>query len=272
MAVPALGQVESSEFTSLLPPEDGWTVLNEFCGATQWIEDGWLVQDVDFCPEFPPPSGQVFGYTKSLAEWDGVETFWYETRMYTDGESTEFPGIGPANFSLWSNGSTNCNFKIARDVARLNRDNVLPIVLVDIEPDVPHTHRVELYGDELYIWYIDGVVVDSGRPQGAYPSFNPNTNMGERSVFDENMVWWDYIRWGGPIPEEGSMDFAADGDVDAEDFYYVHDCLTKDGPLLLGGPENDAGPGCRFADSDNDGDVDLKDIAAFQNAYTGEGE
>ena len=60
--------------------------------------------------------------------------------------------------------------------------------------------------------------------------------------------------------------------MDAGDYYFVEDCLTKDGPGIFSGPDNDAGPGCRFADCDGDGDVDLRDIAAFQNAFTGEGE
>ena len=36
---------------------------------------------------------------------------------------------------------------------------------------------------------------------------------------------------------------------------------------INGGPDLDAGPGCRFADFDADSDVDLLDLAEFQNAF-----
>ena len=52
-----------------------------------------------------------------------------------------------------------------------------------------------------------------------------------------------------------------------DDFYFFHECLTSVRPGINGGPENDAGPGCRFADFNSDGDTDLLDFAKFQNAF-----
>jgi hypothetical protein len=51
------------------------------------------------------------------------------------------------------------------------------------------------------------------------------------------------------------------------DYYFAHECLTNRRPGINGGPHLDAGPGCRFTDFDFDGDVDLRDLAAFQNHF-----
>ena len=58
-------------------------------------------------------------------------------------------------------------------------------------------------------------------------------------------------------------DFDSDGGVHLGDFYFFQECVSNSGP------EDDAGPGCRFADFDDDTDVDLRDIAIFQNTFTG---
>ncbi|MFQ5415135.1 MAG: hypothetical protein ACE5E6_11825, partial [Phycisphaerae bacterium] len=124
------------------------------------------------------------------------------------------------------------------------------------------------YGEQQYIWYIDGDIAHADVPGGPYPEHNPAIAWRAKSAFLTSEVRWDYIRY-GDIPEDGSFDFDSDDDVDHQDYYYVQECLVKDGPGIFGGPRNDAGPGCRFADSDGDTDVDLRDIAAFQNAFTG---
>ncbi len=67
------------------------------------------------------------------------------------------------------------------------------------------------------------------------------------------------------IPDDASGDYDSDGVLKLFDLYFFDDCLTKDGPGIFGGPGNDAGPGCRFADFD--ADVDLLDFARFQNSF-----
>ncbi len=71
------------------------------------------------------------------------------------------------------------------------------------------------------------------------------------------------------IPLDGSGDYDSDAEVTLDDFYFFHECLSNRRPGINGGPGNDAGPGCRFADFDFDTDVDLLDIAAFQRTLTG---
>jgi hypothetical protein len=70
-------------------------------------------------------------------------------------------------------------------------------------------------------------------------------------------------------PVDGSADHDSNGDIDGRDFYFFHECLTNDRPGITDGPDNDAGPGCRFADFDSDTDVDLRNVATFQQVFTG---
>ena len=82
----------------------------------------------------------------------------------------------------------------------------------------------------------------------------------------ESTTVWDYMRR-GDIPLAGSGDFDRDGLLTLNDFYFFQECLTNIRPGINGGPGEDAGPGCRFADFDADGDVDLADYGAFQSAF-----
>jgi hypothetical protein len=63
-------------------------------------------------------------------------------------------------------------------------------------------------------------------------------------------------------------DFDSDDLVTHDDFYFFHECLTNERIGINGGPGNDAGPGCRFADFNADSDTDLSDFADFQNLFT----
>ncbi|MFH1416749.1 MAG: hypothetical protein ABII12_00465 [Planctomycetota bacterium] len=254
-----LGDVFSYEGNSF--PEDAeWNVVQLVCEPERWLEDGWFVQYVELCPGYPPPGGKEGTYRRPLEEYVGAQTFFVEWRMETDGDRSELPWGGPSNFAAGSNGPVNYRFSISQDMMDLNRDNTLPIVPVEFEAGVPHTHRLELYGDELYVWFLDGEIVDSGVPEGAFPSFNPRITWSSKAAWLPNTTRWDYIRYGA-IPEDGSGDFDSDGNLDGRDFYFFGDYLS--------GPGSDAGPGGRFADFDSDTDVDLTDFAAFQNGFTG---
>ncbi len=71
------------------------------------------------------------------------------------------------------------------------------------------------------------------------------------------------------MPVDGSGDYDSDAEVASDDFYFFHECLSNRRPGINGGPAQDAGPGCRFADFDFDDDVDLLDVAEFQLNFTG---
>lgn len=58
-------------------------------------------------------------------------------------------------------------------------------------------------------------------------------------------------------------DTEPDGDLDLVDFSQAHSCLVGSGP------DGQLAAGCKIFDFDDDGDIDLRDIAWFQAAFTG---
>jgi hypothetical protein len=78
------------------------------------------------------------------------------------------------------------------------------------------------------------------------------------------------IRWGyndapgtaAPIPHFGTGDCDGDGAVGAGDVITIGDCLA--------GPDGGLGMSCTCVDHDSDGDVDMADFSAFQEAFSSE--
>ncbi|MCH8852298.1 MAG: hypothetical protein IID41_06545 [Planctomycetes bacterium] len=250
-------QVVSYEAASL-PEDDGWEIFQLYCDPTVWTEDGWLFHDVQMCEDADPPEGQVAAYDRSVADFMGADTFFVEWVVETTADRSEIPFGGGAALSAWSFGGVNYVFFIARDQAKLNRDNTLPIIFVDIDPGVPHHYRLALFGSALYVWYLDGELVDSGVPEGPYPSVNPNINLSAKARDLPNVTKWDYVRY-GTIPADGSADFDSDDQVDAADLYFFQECLTT---------EAGGWAGCAWADMDGSGDVDCTDWALFVKAWS----
>jgi hypothetical protein len=159
---------------------------------------------------------------------------------------------------------------MTESAAVLLRDIFIPRVIVPISVGEPHTYRIEVYADE-YLWYIDGVIVDSGVPEAPYPDPNAQIVWGAEVTHDSAptaTTAFDYVRF-GEIPEPASGDYGNNGEVGLGDYRFVYDCLSKEGPDLLGGPGENTGPGCAFTDFDFDLDVDLFDFAEFASHYTG---
>ncbi|TWT45564.1 hypothetical protein RAS1_19920 [Phycisphaerae bacterium RAS1] len=241
------------------PPEAGWQVVQIWCDPRQWIDAGWFNQHVELCPGYPPPGGQQGVYRRLLAELAGATDSYVEWRVETDAARSEIPWGGGAIIAAADDGS-GYSFYIARDQAKLNRSNSLPIIFVDIVPGTPHTYRLEVRGAALYVWYVDGQVADSGVPVAAFPGANPEISWRAKAAWQANTTRWDYIRY-GTIPADASGDYDSDGDVDESDLYFFSECLLGEGVP--------SGPGCRFADFDADGDTDCDDWVAFQAHWTG---
>ena len=270
-AAPVVAGIVSYEATSFFPERVGWIRIHQPFLADRWLDDGWLFQNPELVDEGPVIFGEDDFYRRDIPELadDAIDNFFLKWMVETDGPQA-FGAVAPCSMVAGGISGVLYHFTIAKDKVQLKRDSQIPLVFFDIEPDVPHTYRLELQPG-TYTVYIDGEVVDAGVSEGPYPTADSTIVFGARAAIEASVTRWNFVRL-GQIPTDASFDFDSDEDVDHQDYYYVGECLGKDGPGIFGGPENDAGPGCRFADSDNDGDVDLKDIAAFQNAFTGEGE
>lgn len=248
----------------IFPEEVGWE-RTPFCDPDRRIDRGWLVQHVEVdCGG--PPGGDADRYIRSLKESAGETEFFFELRMQTDGDRSEIIGTAPASFVTADLFGVSYHFTMARDQVRFIRDNFLPLIFAEIDPDAPHTYRLELFGAELYAWYIDGQVVDSGVPEGAYPTPTGVLAWRARAWFLDSTTRWDYVRY-GTIPKDASGDYDSDAALGLDDFYFFHECLSVARPELPGGPGGNSGPGCRFADFDFDTDTDLRDFAKFQNTF-----
>lgn len=247
---------ECDQFPSAFGWEDG--VI--WCDPDLSIEEGWLVyRDLHLCEGYPPPNGQQAFYVRPLDDFIGVPSFFAQWVVETTAPRSEIPWAGGAAFGLGSYGLTGYSFYIARDQVKLNRDNRLPIIFVDIAPGTPHTYRLELYEGQQYIWYIDGQVVDSGVPEGPYPANDqPLIVWGARSAYFPNTTRWDYIRF-GTIPPGERGDVNCDGRINNFDI----------DPFVLALSDATAyaseHPACDIntADANADGQVNNFDIDGF---------
>jgi hypothetical protein len=258
-------QVFASDFLND-PVSEAWGPIQQVCDPTTWIEGGWYHQELD--PDTcPGPGGGRDVYRRSVAAFDGTTEFFTEFRIQADGDRSEISFGGPALLVLGNNAGVIYHVTIARDLVKFLRDIDLPILFIQIESGVPHTYRVELSPDR-YAFYIDHDLIDKGVPDGPFPAYDPRITWQGQSWYLPCHNAWDYIRY-GRLPEDASGDYDSDGAATLFDYYFVHECLIKDGPGIFGGPGENAGPGCRFTDFDRDADVDLLDIAEFANQFTG---
>jgi hypothetical protein len=196
------GGVISYEGT-VFPETEGWRRSTSLLYSDRTIENGWLVQRAEVIPTPPYLDTQEDDfYYHSLAAFSGASFFFLEWRVEADGPSSAIASVAPASIVAYGSFGIGYHFTIADDQIRLIRDNLLPIVFVDIEPGVPHTYLLELYGSDLYQFFIDGQLIDSGVPEGAYPTPDSEIVFGARAATPEGVttVRWDYIRY-GVIPE-----------------------------------------------------------------------
>ncbi len=261
-AVTACADVISYECTSF-PENEGWERSDRLFLADRWIDSGLLVQYAEIVDAGPPEVPEDDFYFRSLGQFAGSGSFFVDWRMETDGPREGIPACAPAGLVAGGMLAVHYHFTIAEDQVRFLRDPTFPIVWIDIEPGVPHTYRLELYGGEFYTWYIDGQLVDCGVPEGQYPTSDSRITFGSSAAGGPITTRWDYIRY-GTIPDDGSGDFDSDADRDLRDFYFFEECLRN------GGSGTDAAPSCTWADMDADGDADLLDFADFQVAFTPE--
>jgi hypothetical protein len=246
------------------PVSEGWAFVLQDCAPQTWNYEGWYHQrfDLDACP---PLSWGRDIYRRSLEALNGQAQFFTEFRLRTNGDRSEIPYGGPTLLALGNDGGVLYHITVSRDLVKFLRDVDLPIGYIEIEPDIPHVIRLELSVD-WYAFYIDGELIDEGVSEGPFPASNPRISCQGNARYLPCENAWDYIRV-GRIPDDASGDYDSDAVITASDFYFFHECLTNQRPGINGGPDLDAGPGCRFADFDSDSDVDLLDFAEFQNLF-----
>lgn len=254
---------------SVFPELEGWEHrLADTPGADRSLDDGWFVQSLDLPDGWPEPTGDADFYKRSLSEFVDVDQFFIEWRAVTDNPSWLLDHSQvPAVVSAAGNMGVVYHTTLTDSKTQLFRTTSIPLVFVEVLPGEPHVYRVEMRGSDSFAWFIDGTIVETGVPRNPYPDPTAFLIWGARRSYIDASVGWDYLRF-GVIPQDSSGDYDSDSVLTLFDQYFVHDCLTKDGPGIFGGPGQNAGPGCRFADFDSDTDADLLDFAVFQNLFS----
>ncbi len=250
------------------PDDVGWIRSDRLYLAGRTLDNGAFLQSPRIIQANGSTVGQDDFYQYSLNGFSGSEAFFAEWRVETTGSRDEMVGVGPASFVFSGDFGILYHFTIASNRVLFLRDSFVPAVWVDIDPGVPHEYRLNLFGEDLYEFFIDGDLIDFGVPEGVYSTEDSRIVFGARSVLVDSTTSWDYIRF-GMIPEDGSEDYDSDGVVTHDDFYFAQECLSDRRTGISGGPENNAGPGCRFTDFDGDHDADILDFAEFQNLFRG---
>ena len=206
-------------------------------------------------------------YRAGLAQYAGVR-FFLEWRIMSDAPAAEVDHHNGAALMVMVGGPVTYHFNMANGLVQLYTGHYANLYFL-IEPDVPHTYRLEVFGGDWFELWIDGVLAAADLPEDVFPTPDALMSFGGTYYLSGHTTRWDYVRI-GVIPIDGSGDYDSDEDVDRRDFYFFHECLTNRRPGINGGPDEDAGPGCRFADFDCDSDVDLLDLADFQITFTGQ--
>jgi len=245
----------------VLPVPGGFVAIQIYCDPETWNSNGFLYEHVDMCEA---GGGDQTNYRRSILDFFDTGDFFAEWRMETDGSSDQVIHVAPAAI-VWDGDGVDYHFVIARDLVKLNRDNLLPLVITEIEPGVPHVYRLELENGATpwYRYYIDHELIDEGEAEGAYPTgTDPRLFFRAWAYSSPSTTQWDYIRWGNLQTVKG--DFDSDGIIGASDVDYFEECLL--------GPEIQALPGCAWADFNDDTYVDCADRDAFQTAWNDTGD
>jgi hypothetical protein len=257
MAGHVFGGVETSEFNSF-PETDGWT-RNLFCTPERALENGSLLLSVAPNECAPPPVGDRDTYIRSVDGYEDSAEFFIEWRVYIDGDSSEFDWGGPVFVTAWTFGPVFYGCRISEDRVLFEVDDGFEHAVFPLEKGSAHTFRLELVGAVSYSFFVDDGLMMMGTPSGNYLAQIPSINLNTASAHLASEARWDYIRF-GDIPTDGSGDFDSEGGVELRDWRYFVECVERTG-ITPGDP------GCRWADMDFDGDVDLADFATFQALF-----
>ena len=166
----------------------------------RWIDDGWFVQEIDVGEgDGSPFSGDHDTYVLDIGLYTG-EPFYVEWRMITDAPNEEIDTHNGGAKMILVGGSVAYHCSMASGLARILRGYPYPTQYFEIEPGVPHTYRLEVYGAEYFSLSIDDVIVDDGLPEADWPTPTALISFGSLYYLNEHTTQWDYVRFGS-IPE-----------------------------------------------------------------------
>ena len=166
----------------------------------RWIDEGWLFQHVVARGNGGPFEGDNDSYRYSLSSFAELP-FFVEWRVITDAPNSEVDGNNGGAILAVAGSGVNApvvtyHFNMASGLARLLFGFPMPTLYFDIEPGVPHTYRLEVYGGDYFEFTIDGVVRASGLPEDAWPNSDASMIWGARYFQSAHTTQWDYIRFG----------------------------------------------------------------------------
>ena len=202
LAGPARASVISYD-GDVLPEDAGFTRFYVY-DPERWLSGGWFFQHIDVGGGTGAPyDGDYDAYHHALSSFEGLP-FFIEWRVLTDAPDSEVDGHnGGALMVLAGGAGVTYHFNMASGLALILRGYPYPTLYFEIEPGVPHTYRLEIYGGDYFEFRIDGLVMDSGEPEGVYPISSSYFAFGARYYQSEHTTQWDYVRFGA-IPEPGT--------------------------------------------------------------------
>jgi len=187
----------------VLPEEAGFE--HEFVyDPARWVSGGWFFEEIDQGGGSGGPYDGDFDTQRfSLGSFAG-SPFFIEWRMLTDAPDSEVDLHNGGAFLILAGGAgVTYHFNIASGLARILRGYPYPTLYFAIEPGVPHTYLLEVYGSDYFEFRIDGVLMDPGLPEGLYPVPGSYFVFGARYYLSPHTSQWDYVRF-GTIPEPGT--------------------------------------------------------------------
>ena len=182
----------------VFPEDAGFERAGTF-DADRWLADGWFLHHVDLGEWPPPPYGEQDFYRRDLADYV-ASPFFAEWRILSDAPDSEVDQQNGAALIVFTGGGVSYHFNMASGLTRILRGVPYPTRYFEIEPAIPHSYRLEVYGADYFEFRIDGSVVDSGEPEGDFPTPDALMSFGTQFYMSESTSQWDYVRFGA-IPE-----------------------------------------------------------------------
>lgn len=200
-AVPGFAQIVSYEGNSF-PEDEGWERRPRPHPPERWLSNGWIyfraeVFDPKLC------AGEDEYYRWELDGYAGANRFMLEWAVISDGPRSEIPDVAPSSCVAAGQRGIWFHTTVARDQASFLLDVRYPF-WADLEPDVPHAFRLDIYGEHWYEWSVDGDVRAAGRPEGTYPTADSFIIWGARAACYDSTTAYDFVRFG--IPDEPEVD------------------------------------------------------------------